>query len=525
MKKAIFFSGLCLALTLRLPAQLLYQDFSGSDSLSDYIHTTQPGPGQFNHCSSTGAGTEVSVVRRNGNACLRLARLGANSGGFSRITDFSPVPGALMLSCLLRVSGNTAAVRSVATFRVGSGFVATNFTESNARTAARFSVNILSTPGAFELRDVTNSVNSPVLRDSARLLWVVNVSGTALSYTAPEGHIATITPGRADLWADSLLLFNDVAIQTPGQVLTDFKCNLTAGTVALEIDDLLIDLVPLRPDALAPLGTTAGSFTAQWTPVPGATGYLLDVARREDFSEFISSYRSFPIDGGSANSCMVSGLDGPGPYYYRVRARSVHGTAGIAGGPSDTVAVILAVLPVRFTGFRVEESEGGPLLHWGNATEGDTEIYTVERSQDGKRFTKIGQVQPADRSGPVAYSFADRNPLAGPAYYRIKAVEESGAVHYTWVLRRNTDPKQPELLLFPNPSRGGRTTFRADLPAGPYRLVVCTPAGVLVGQLPVLPHRGGMLQQEVSVERLGPGVYYLRLLGPVVRTAAWMIYK
>jgi phosphodiesterase/alkaline phosphatase D-like protein len=63
---------------------------------------------------------------------------------------------------------------------------------------------------------------------------------------------------------------------------------------------------------------TFSSFTAHWSTVPGATGYLLDVATNNTFTIYVPGYQN--VDVGSVTSYSVTGLNPNTTYYYRLRA-------------------------------------------------------------------------------------------------------------------------------------------------------------------------------------------------------------
>jgi hypothetical protein len=90
----------------------------------------------------------------------------------------------------------------------------------------------------------------------------------------------------------------------------------------------------------APLATPATfvashSFRANWRSVNGATGYRLDVATNNSFTNYVTGYQNLNV--GNALSHSVTGLSTSTTYYYRVRAYNGNRTSGNSNLISVTI--------------------------------------------------------------------------------------------------------------------------------------------------------------------------------------------
>jgi Fibronectin type III domain len=93
-----------------------------------------------------------------------------------------------------------------------------------------------------------------------------------------------------------------------------------------QIRPYIYTLRPAPPVANPATFVASYSFRANWRSVSGATGYRLDVAKNNSFTNYVAGYQNLNV--GNALSRNVTGLNASTTYYYRVRAYNGYGTSG-----------------------------------------------------------------------------------------------------------------------------------------------------------------------------------------------------
>jgi len=92
-------------------------------------------------------------------------------------------------------------------------------------------------------------------------------------------------------------------------------------------------------------------------------------------------------------------------------------------------------LPVSFIGIMASKGANHSVnIRWDVADEVDVTHYEVERSADGKSFTKIGTVQANKKT---VYSFIDGQPYNSNGFYRVRNVDVDGKYKYSYLVRIN----------------------------------------------------------------------------------------
>lgn len=152
-----------------------------------------------------------------------------------------------------------------------------------------------------------------------------------------------------------------------------------------------------------------------------------------------------------------------------------------------------------FSYFTARSQEGIVSLRWetGNAP---TQYFTIEKSTDAQSFESIGRVEPEAGSLTQAFRFDDQYPRAGFNYYRIRAVDASGAseVSSTQVVHIGDEPGY---RILQNPISDVLRVFAANAFTGE----VISVSGVILSTWNLLPG-----DNEIDATTWIPGCYFFR---------------
>ncbi|GAB2541962.1 T9SS type A sorting domain-containing protein [Rufibacter soli] len=122
--------------------------------------------------------------------------------------------------------------------------------------------------------------------------------------------------------------------------------------------------------------------------------------------------------------------------------------------------------PVEMTSFEGISRNGAVELTWSTASEINNDKFEVERSLDGKTFTKVGEVKGSGNSTVVKkYTYSDRFKTSGTVYYRLNQVDLDKKSEYSKVIAVNhsasaSSSSASGMSVYPNPVTDGNVTVR-----------------------------------------------------------------
>ncbi|MEJ8802175.1 cadherin domain-containing protein [Pontibacter sp. H249] len=180
-------------------------------------------------------------------------------------------------------------------------------------------------------------------------------------------------------------------------------------------------------------------------------------------------------------------------------------------------------LPVTLIGITAKAELKGVMIYWATAAEINNEYFIVERSLDGRNFSKIGQVRGAGTSSSrIEYNLLDTNSPAGTVYYRLKQVDFGGKYEYSKIVavdvKKNTNAG---VLLYPNPVTDFANVDLTALPAGSCTIRIISMDGRVVKHFTMT---SGVLH-TIDLSALATGKYVLQVQGEQAYKAINFIKK
>ena len=105
-----------------------------------------------------------------------------------------------------------------------------------------------------------------------------------------------------------------------------------------------------------------------------------------------------------------------------------------------------SALPATFLQFNTVYKNNTNIITWSTAKETDVAYYEIQRSEDGRSFSKIATVKANNNFGNNQYQYTDDRPLKGWNYYKIVIVDRDGKKHASPVMSVHISTGKLELV-------------------------------------------------------------------------------
>ena len=179
---------------------------------------------------------------------------------------------------------------------------------------------------------------------------------------------------------------------------------------------------------------------------------------------------------------------------------------GSLTGSSSTVTISVGVLPVNLISFNGVETIDGNLLDWITSGEKNNDHFEIERSNDGKIFSVIGNKEGAGNFNEIKkYTFLDELPFKGGNYYRLVQYDFNGEFTRSAIVTINNN-QYSYCNVLPNPFTGHTLLFLQNYKNAKVELI--NAQGILINTYHVLSE-----DEKIEVgEELISGIYQVRII-------------
>lgn len=215
------------------------------------------------------------------------------------------------------------------------------------------------------------------------------------------------------------------------------------------------------------------------------------------------------VSGVVALTNTASGTENGHTY---VQFNSLTSFSGGTGATGAGPIVVGGPLPVEMLDVAAKEAGAANLVTWETASEQNTRVHVVERSQNGAEFVALGELEAAGNTTQQhSYHFADDAPTAR-AYYRIRTIDVDGSESVSkMVFVQRTQPTNTTALeAWPNPTNGA-ANLRFELASSqPVQLRVTDCTGKVVWYSNYAATAGAN-QLALELQNQPRGMYFVSL--------------
>lgn len=249
-----------------------------------------------------------------------------------------------------------------------------------------------------------------------------------------------------------------------------------------------------------PLITASNAYTYKINSI--GTGYNSDPATGHPGIPLATAYNSdgyWQYKSGSASTSTWA-LGGSASNF-----SAEYVVSRFSGGGAGAGNTFSGALPIEILNFSGREVTGGFLVEWTYLSDKSFSKSELQKSANGKDFVTINN-KVETNNGVIKGSYLDKDKVRGINYYRLKIVENDGAVKYTSTISHNINSVN-EFKIYPSIFEDGISISNLD--GGQVSIVITGINGVNYYEDNVLlnssePH-------YINLENCSAGVYFVKL--------------
>jgi hypothetical protein len=254
---------------------------------------------------------------------------------------------------------------------------------------------------------------------------------------------------------------------------------------------------------------TGGSITLQHNVATNGTRY-------NDVQAFVTQYEG---SGVWASQALNQDFDAAGTHTrnsYTIPASSI-----ADGGGFSKSSEPISPLPIKLISFDAYKKGEVAVLVWTTASEQNNHGFEIERSNDSKKWTKIGFVNSQAENGNgsirLDYTFTDNSPQNGQNLYRLKQLDFDGKFEYS-LIKTVVFENGNNISIYPNPTEG-----RVNITGlqGNEQIVIYDVSGRLLHQFKVASN-----STTISLdEKLSSGTYQISIINADNQVSSYKVIK
>lgn len=150
-------------------------------------------------------------------------------------------------------------------------------------------------------------------------------------------------------------------------------------------------------------------------------------------------------------------------------------------------------------------------LNWNHLQAGEIVRYQVERQKaNGSSFDVIGDVSVIGAGSSTQFSYTDEYLVSPMHQYRIKAIDRSGKVRYSNLVKLNHQAPVQAIRVYPNPVNDVVNILFQAGHAGQYQLELSNAGGQVIYQTQRAVNGAGLVT-IARAKSMAPGIYFLRI--------------
>lgn len=171
---------------------------------------------------------------------------------------------------------------------------------------------------------------------------------------------------------------------------------------------------------------------------------------------------------------------------------------------------IINPLPIELVFFNGQCGNNFTTLNWQTASENNTSNYIIEKSDDGYNWNVIGSKEAAGNSIElIDYQYNDENRSNGLSYYKLKQVDNNGAVNIYGPIAVNCENGSSILEVYPNPLETFGTINFTSTESGVLTLELTENSGKIIEHLTLVIENGQTII-PIDIASKSSGVYLLK---------------